>query len=117
MIATDFNKNDIVQTILGEIGYVMVEPKTNHFNLTIYFPQHGEQIWGTTQHHTPDSLKKISHIGKRAPRGYRIHKWIDGTFHVYRDSYCIEEAISKSHALLIAWMDWSEKLAMTLKGV
>ena len=42
---------------------------------------------------------------KRAPNGYRIEQWTDGFYHVYRDGFCIDEVLSKQHAIRLAWED------------
>ena len=42
----------------------------------------------------------------KAPNGYRIEEWIDGTFHVYWCSgnikWCIDETLNRKDALKVA---------------
>lgn len=105
MKVTDFHKDDIVRTFLGEVGYIMVEPKPSHFNLSVYFlSPSGSPFGGTHQSHTPDSLTKLGRIGKRSPRGYHIERWADGIYHVYYGGDCIEESRTKYGALITAWL-------------
>lgn len=46
---------------------------------------------------------------KRAPKGYRIEQWLDGFYHVYYGGSCLDEVLSKSQAIEIAWNDKTER--------
>lgn len=40
---------------------------------------------------------------KRAPNGHHIEQWADGTYHVYCGGECLDELLSKTAAIELAW--------------
>lgn len=48
---------------------------------------------------------------KRAPNGHRIELWADGFYHVYCGGSCLDEVLSKTAAIELAWTHTCEALA------
>lgn len=55
-------------------------------------------------------------LRRRAPRGYRIVRWLDGSYHVYRGSGCIDEVLTRREALEVALKDKAERARQVAQG-